>query len=172
MRWRSRCGPLISNRTIRVAYLFTPPCSSPRRTILIGWLWSVGPFGPPRGPSDLRSNATVLARSQPFAQNRTPPASSPSSVLALRQRHRQREGGEIVRVQRLVPSSSGQRLCAHLLPVAHRPRWSSFTCSRRPHRSLASQSTRGSRAAALLPLDFLSTRPSSFGFFSSPSSSS
>ena len=95
---------MISNRTILVAYPFAPvlipsqprdlhrtalvECairdmsSSPiylRRPLAILRLVLVAWFGPPRGPSDLRSNAPALVRSQPFAQNRTLAASSPSS---------------------------------------------------------------------------------------------
>ena len=119
-----------------------------------------------------RSNAPALGQSQPFAQNRTLAASSPSSrprafAVAM---DREQVG------ERSVVSPPCRRSTApsasHLLLVPHRPRRSSFTCSRRAQCSHGRESTRGSCAVALLPLSFLSNRPSSFGFLSSPSSSS
>ena len=50
-------------------------------------------FGPPRWPSDPRSNDPALVLSWPSVSDRTLAASSPSSVLALRQRHGQRARG-------------------------------------------------------------------------------
>ena len=163
------------DRTALVGWAIQVFSSGPlhlRRQLVIQRLSSVGPFGPPREPSILDPALPISFNLSRSRKIRRWPRHLLPPVLALRQRHGQREGGEIVRVQRLVPSSSGQRLCAHLLPVAHRPRWSSFTCSRRPRCSLAGQSTRGGSAVAPLPWFFLISLACSLGFFYPSQSSS
>ena len=123
------------DRTALVVWAVQALDSSPihlSRQLAIQRLVSVGPFGPPREPSDCDPTLPIsFDRSRSCEIRRRPRHLLPLALARVRavpwtEQVGERSVGSPPRRRSTAPSA------AHLLHVVHRPRRSSLTCSRRP----------------------------------------